>query len=663
MLPIPTPPPLARLLITLSLLATLLTAAVAGCDDSGSGDASGDSNAALDTGATSPEDTSTLDTGTPDNTSPDTAEEDTAPEEDTGPEVPPNTLVIEPGDLVLELGVGEQREVPYTATWYDEAGAPEAVQPRWEVDTLGLGAMAADGSGVFTTSGVGGRVEITATWQDHRATTPLTVNLVGAWPNPDAQAGDAEAFDGLEENVNPQTAPELVYPEEGTIFPQNLTGVTLQWFEQGNALFRVRFQSRRLDLTTTTRETIWEPPAALWRAVIRSLGPGEQVRVSVEGLDTSQREINRSEQSVGFGFSGDTVGGAIYYWSTSNAGLMRLPVGETAPEPFFPPGSPPGSPCVGCHAVSRDGKRIAFNTAPIGLPIGPFMQISADDPTDVYTPLSNNINGMQPAFNPDGTRIVTGWEGVLTERSADGRCASDRTITCSLPDDCPQQDCVTGQPITQVPAPDGWKGGFADWSPDDRWLVAAGTTFPLAIVGIDFEMPNSGLFLVPRRNDNWGVPEILLEPRDENESNGHPAFSPDSRWIVFDHIGQGFPDHEGVPTQSDLWIMSTTDRVPIPLTAADQPSGNPLNTWPKWAPFTGQHLWLAFSSNRPYGRISIPADVGPQIWVTAIDPVKAARGEDPSSPAFWMPYQDVESGNHVPYWALYSKEPEPDEGE
>ncbi|MEO1266935.1 MAG: hypothetical protein AAFX99_02490 [Myxococcota bacterium] len=650
-----TPPPILRLIVLALAALTLTALLVVGCDDTTSGD-----NTASTADSGSPEsDTanSAADTDNPEDTSEPADDTDRDSEEaDTDPIGLPNTLVIDPADAFLNIAVGEQRAITYTATWINAEGQPEAVQPRWEVNPSTVGTMDSEGNGVFTTVGVGGQTEVTAVWQDQRATTSLTLNLTGHVADPEGQPGDSEAFEGLTETIDPQTAPELVYPEDGTLFPQNLTGVTIQWFERGNTLFRVRFQGRRFDLTTTTRSPLWEPPAELWRAVIRSLGPGEQVRITVEGLDNSQQTLHRSEQSIRIGFSSDTVGGAIYYWSTSNAGLMRLAVGETEPEPFFTPGTPPGSPCVGCHALSRDGKRIAFNTGPIGLPIGPFMQISAEDPTAVYTPLAQNINGMQPTFNPDGTRIVTGWEGVLTEREADGRCSSDRTIVCSLPSDCPQNDCVTGQPVTQVPTPNGWKGGFADWSPNDRYLVAAGTTFPLGIIGIDFSMPNSGLFIVPRRSGNWGQPEILLEPRNADESNGHPAFSPDSRWIVFDHIGPGF-DHQGTQLEADLWIMSVADRTPIPLQAADQSVGV-VNTWPKWAPFSGQHLWLAFSSTRSYGRIDIPADVGPQIWITAIDPVKAALGEDPSAPAFWLPYQDSESGNHVPYWALFSKEPD-----
>ena len=63
--------------------------------------------------------------------------------------------------------------------------------------------------------------------------------------------------------------------------------------------------------------------------------------------------------------------------------------------------------------------------------------------------------------------------------------------------------------------------------------------------------------------------------------------------------------------------------------------------------------WLAFSSLRPYGSVA-PGGENPQIWITSIsgEPVP---GEDPSTPAFWLPYQNIESGNHIPYWAAYEK--------
>ena len=39
-----------------------------------------------------------------------------------------------------------------------------------------------------------------------------------------------------------------------------------------------------------------------------------------------------------------------------------------------------------------------------------------------------------------------------------------------------------------------------------------------------------------------------------------------------------------------------------------------------------------------------------QIWMVGFDPVKAAAGEDGSFTAFWLPFQEIDSGNHIAQW-------------
>ena len=72
---------------------------------------------------------------------------------------------------------------------------------------------------------------------------------------------------------------------------------------------------------------------------------------------------------------------------------------------------------------------------------------------------------------------------------------------------------------------------------------------------------------------------------------------------------------------------------------------------PTWAPSTKPDIfWVAFSSLRAYGDV---LDGGrDQLWAAAIDPEKIGTGEDPSYAAFWLPFQDVNEGNHRAFWAI-----------
>ena len=56
----------------------------------------------------------------------------------------------------------------------------------------------------------------------------------------------------------------------------------------------------------------------------------------------------------------------------------------------------------------------------------------------------------------------------------------------------------------------------------------------------------------------------------------------------------------------------------------------------------------------------------PQIWMAAID-VTVAHGaqviQDPSYPAFWLPFQDITTHNHTPQWTqTVAGNPTPDAG-
>ena len=74
----------------------------------------------------------------------------------------------------------------------------------------------------------------------------------------------------------------------------------------------------------------------------------------------------------------------------------------------------------------------------------------------------------------------------------------------------------------------------------------------------------------------------------------------------------------------------------------------------RWAPFqltTGPNsepvFYFSFSSERPFG---VRTTGGTQIWMAPFFPERAALGQDPSGPAFRMPFQILNSANHIAQW-------------
>ncbi len=110
-----------------------------------------------------------------------------------------------------------------------------------------------------------------------------------------------------------------------------------------------------------------------------------------------------------------------------------------------------------------------------------------------------------------------------------------------------------------------------------------------------------------------------------------------------------------------VFAVSAKGGPPVDLARANG-TGRLKNSWPKWSPFKGTYkggdiYWLTISSARDYGlRVKHTQDgqgnpVGNvQLWLVAFDPAKAAAGADPSFAPVWLPFQSVQSSNHIGQW-------------
>jgi hypothetical protein len=109
-------------------------------------------------------------------------------------------------------------------------------------------------------------------------------------------------------------------------------------------------------------------------------------------------------------------------------------------------------------------------------------------------------------------------------------------------------------------------------------------------------------------------------------------------------------------------------------------TGSVTNSWARWSPFVqsykaGNLLWITMSSTRDYGlRIQngsavncypTESPIGPfftdtkttctraQLWMAAVDldAAAVAGGSDVSHVAFWLPFQELGTNNHLAQWA------------
>ena len=332
--------------------------------------------------------------------------------------------------------------------------------------------------------------------------------------------------------------------------------------------------------------------------------------------------------SITISFSAAAVEGAIYFWSPAQNGIVRLPVGETTPELFL---SGSVFNCVGCHALSPDGSRLAYTRSNGGTPIGNLGVIGTDGARFEYM-LPGSIAAYYPSFSPDNVRLAAANGNAIVVINSD-----------------------TGLVEETLPQPGGTTANHPAWSSaGDRIIFAAGESGSFGLMG-GLGVTASGLARVRRTGSEWGSAEWLVRSGEAvraRETLFYPAYSPDGRWIVFNRADEGVVPGSS-PLDAELWLISDERGGPIHLNIASGGSST-TNSWPKWAPDSGDGiLWIAFTSTRPYGRIETG---GSQIWISGIDPEVARTGRDPSHAAFRMPYQGLDYSNHVAYWAEFQKE-------
>jgi hypothetical protein len=497
---------------------------------------------------------------------------------------------------------------------------------EWLVDHPNIGTI--DRDGIFTVTDAGGRTTVRALYGGSQASAPVTVGadevivVAGADGLPNLfEAADIAAG---------TPGPAMAYPSDQTLFPRNIAPVLFQWEGSSPGRYRLRLSSGGALLTVYTTDWNWQAAVDVWQALANS-SAGLDVTVQAARLN-ADNDVELGPE-ITIEFSGAEVGGAVYYWAPSavSSGIVRLPVGATSPEPFLV-----GSVfnCVGCHALSPDGSRLAYTRSAGGTPIGSLGVIGTDEARTVY--VNESIDGYYPTFAPDNVRLAVARGGNIVIVSSD-----------------------TGRDETVLRAPDNLGASYPAWSPRGDIAFSAGTS-PAGreIPGMGdmggLGISEAGIARVRADGEAWSSPEWLVRRGDAgggDENLFYPSYSPDGLWLAFNRA-EAAVMAGGSPDGSQVWIVDSEGEQPIHLELGSG-GASVTNSWPKWAPATQDgRLWIAFTSSRPYGRMSTE---GGQIWITGITPSEAVDGSDPSAAAFWMPFQSMANSNHVAYWAEYEK--------
>jgi hypothetical protein len=237
------------------------------------------------------------------------------------------------------------------------------------------------------------------------------------------------------------------------------------------------------------------------------------------------------------------------------------------------------------------------------------------------------------AYSPDGNRMVASSAGTLKVIDTSGGADNGKVL--------------------QVLA-DGTPGHYAshpDWSADGSRIVYVDVGGPQN--DTEWVFTKGSLVVVSDMGMGvFGNAQTIVKSNGEN--NYYPSFSPDGKWVLFNR-GSNSAYNDAT---AEAYVVSSDGAIgPIALGNANSTLPSQTNSWPRWSPFvihepTGDLMYFTFSSTRDYGIeiVQNPMALQPQVWMAAFDPAKAMTNVDPSFSAFWMPYQDVKSHNHIAQW-------------
>ncbi|HUS31340.1 MAG TPA: hypothetical protein VMZ53_22670 [Kofleriaceae bacterium] len=476
----------------------------------------------------------------------------------------------------------------------------------WSVDNVRIGAL--DGNGLFTaTQTAAGHGVVTVRAHGQMASTPMTVIIDAsivdtAFPPPRA---------GLFAGAPLPGGPAPTYPTSGTRFPQGVASTLFQYGTATYDAYRLRFDSDVLHLAVETGANRWRADGAMQR-ILEGSGVEGAIALTIDATTAVGTGNVYASTPIMLEYSRDRPETPLFFWSASTNGVMRGSLATSTASKLYPS----SGVCVGCHALSKDASRMAVgydNTISTDLEQFDLATLAPTIPASTRQPMG------WATYSPDGTHLVVANNGALA-----------------------MYDSTTGASLGAVPLPTMRYATHPDWSPDGRYLAVALTSQ----TPNNLDVKAASIARIPYNDGAWGAPEVLVSGSSTN-NNYFPKWSPDGRYLAFVHATSA---SQGAKS-AELLLLPAEGGSPKYLATASHrvggvDAGDLANTMPAWGPPQPEHQWLAFVSSRQYGDVLATGDRA-QVWITSLDLDAPA---DSSSPAFWLPCQDVTVVNNNPVW-------------
>lgn len=567
-------------------------------------------------------------------------------------------LYLSPAEATLVSVEGAMTELELEAHVVHADGSRERVDVARVVVSDDRVLSPVVGLRFVATGRAGGLVTVTAHYADAElgeltASAAVTVRVVHVVvPGPEIPSTIWDDFLLLPETEDPFASAAIEYPLDGARMPNNVAAPVVQWYPRGGMGdgYRVVISSPYVEVTAYGYDDglrfrhAHAIDAASWQLVTGSTR-GSEVSVRVDRLPAGGDAILRGPP-ISIWLSEDGVFGSLYYWQVETdpqtSDVLRLDAATGERTSVMSPA--PGR-CVGCHALTPDGRRMAATMDGRALRwVTAIVDLTSDTSPapDLTPPIDPGYHFL--AFSPDGRRALASLPTGL------GR---DDTALALV-------DGATGIAVEATGLPEG-SAGYPAWSPDGAhvaWMGGggdgpSGTIQPTRIVVADVTGDALG---APRTLHDGAVLSGAIEG---GATDSRPTWSPDSAWLAFAHGTSSVSSAtDEAPPRAGLYLVPAAGGAPVRLSRGMGREGPVDAFWPVFSPFVTEErdgtrlFWLAFYSRADYGndREGTDGTGRRQLWVMAIDPSRVAAGEDPSYVPYWLPGQDTRADDIAALW-------------
>jgi WD40 repeat protein len=589
------------------------------------------------------------------------------------------------------------------------------------------GATVSNGLARATAPGVYG---ITASSGGIQASGQLEATFSGPLLDPAFDPAKKGVLDGAASGTT-----QMVYPVDKALFPGNLTPIYAQISASGaNAVARLNFQGQGLDIQWYGNceagpggGCYVKMPLTLTRLFVAASEKAD-IRMTARVLNSGATAPTES-QTINVAWAGVNLSGGLYYWTTIDqnsaiapgytpadanpcgaatpigTGILRYDFSQGEPAPqlvWTDRGAPPafsgsaqslvgstyGSHCLGCHAITNDGKYMALTLGGSSSRDGAnwsMLDISGRA-LQIINPTSTNL--VTDKLRMEGFGAETAWGPIDAANPSTYRMVNMLRSKLYLSTVTVNGTSATPTRVSPTPIMPSWPEYATDpfWSKDGS--LFAFTSFASPSIGmynddgLNGDMKRGGAIAFATA-DMAGIHDDakFLTTRDAATTSYYPNISGDNKLVVFNRSTCGAdPDPVRLPPSgcgpnygnqtcdgyddgtAKLWVVAAAAGATAKVLANANGPGDVDNSWPRFSPDSGTFrgdliYWIAFSSRRAYG-MQVNSGVAvqntkPQLWVAAVRTGENIVG-DPSWGAVWLPAQNINqsvpSGNHVPQW-------------